>query len=457
MIIRPLRRKVTILLRFLTISVVLLTFAPTIGVAQSEFTGLFRNYNGIRIADGNDFIVGRNLLRTNFRHDVSQARFYFSGEVLNSYTQRSDSLQFRFREAYIDYYFETSELRIGKQIISRGRANGAILSDILSPFDLSEFLTQDFSDLRQGTYSINYMVDVGPHQIDLVLNPVVSENLLPSEGSTWDFRPMSDLPIGIRYLGYNRRYSLSNMQFSTQFRYRPTKWLNLDLSAQYWEYPLPTYGKTIRFDGLTPYLELQEMRLRSPMYGLSGDVNIKSGLLATFEGTYYTKRLLDKILPTVPNLPGGNTGEPLNPILIELFQGRFNDPDNYTVEKSFAQLMGGLDLSYGSTFASVQGIVEYIPDHDQEVAQRKINTTASFLFRNSWIDDRLRVQTFLRYGLVGQDYWINPELSWKPFDEATLTVGAQIFGGPESTDLYNFRLSRYTENNFVFAKLTWNW
>jgi hypothetical protein len=327
----------------------------------------------------------------------------------------------------------------------------------LSPYDLSEFLTQDFADLRLGTFAINYMADIGPHQIDLTVNPVASESLLPAAGSIWDFRPDLDLPLGLQYKPYDRSYSISDMQYAAQFRYRPAPWLNIDLSAQYWEYPLPTYGKSIRFDGLTPFIELQEMRMRSPMFGLSGDVNIVSGVLATFEGTYYTRRLFDKTLPELPNLPGGALGSVINPVVIALFRERFNDDDAYTVEKPFAQLMAGADLSFGSTFASLQGIVDYVPDHDGIVAQRRVNTTASLLLRDSWLDDRLSAQAFARYGLVGQDYWFNPELTYKPVDQASISVGAQVFGGPQSSDVFNFRLSRYDDNSFIFTKLTWNW
>ncbi len=457
MIFRPLKHTVTNFLRILTASIALLILGTSASKAQSEFSGLFRNYNGVRFAEGNEFIVGRNLVRTNFRSDVQQARLYVSGEVLNTYTQRRDSLQFRLREAYVDFYFPKSELRVGKQIVSRGRANGAILTDILSPYDLSEFLTQDFADLRQGTFAITYMADVGPHQIDLMVNPVISESLLPAAGSVWDFRPDLDLPLGLRYVDLDRSYTLADMQFSAQFRFRPAPWLNLDLSAQYWEYPLPTYGKSIQFDGTTPYIELQEMRQRSPMYGISGDVNITRGLLATFEGTYYTRRLFDKKLPDLPNLPGGVLGGVINPVIIALFRDRFNDEDAYTVEKPFTQFMAGLDYSSGSTFVSLQGIVEYVPDHGGIVAQRRVNTTASLLLRDSWLDDRLSAQAFARYSPVGQDYWLNPELTWKPVDQAAVSVGAQVFGGPEPDDVFNFSLSRYADNSFFFTKLTWNW
>jgi len=425
--------------------------------SQSEFSGLFRNYNGIRIAEGNDFIVGRNLVRTNFRSDAKNMRLYLSGELLNTYTQRPDSLQFRLREAYVDLYMKRSELRVGKQVISRGRTNGAILSDILSPLDLSEFLTQEFSDLRQGTIAIAYMADVGPHQLDLVVNPVASEGLLPKPGSTWDFQPDIEVPIGIRTLGYDRRITLRDMQYSAQFRYRPNTRFNLDVSAQYWEYPLPTYGKVFLLEGRTPIAELQEMRHRSPMIGLSGDLLVANGILATFEGTFYSRRLVDKPLPDLSNVPSPELFSMLDPLQAALLVGSLNDLDRYTSEKPFTQLMGGLDLSSGSRFASFQTVLEYIPGHDATVAQNKLNTTVSVLVRDAWHDERLRAQAFVRYGVGGKDYWINPELTWKPADQAAISVGAQVFGGAKSDDVFNFRLSRYADNSFIFTKLTWNW
>lgn len=457
MIFAPKNRLQSHFLRALLLALLVLYSLPESSAAQSEFSGLLRNYNGIRTIGENDFIVGRNLVRVNFRNDVQRGRLYLSAELLNTYTQRRDSLQFRLREAYVELYFPKSELRIGKQIIARGRANGAILSDILSPYDLSEFLTQDFEDLRLGTFAINYMADLGPHQIDLVVNPVAAESLLPASGTIWDFRPQLDLPLELRYVDFDRQYRLSDMQYSAQLRLRPAAWANIDLSAQYWEYPLPTYAKSLQFDRLTPYIELSERRMRSPMYGISGDVNIVSGLLATFEGVYYTKRLYDKVLPELPPLSDGPLADIINPIALRLFQDRFNDVDGYTVERPYAQLMAGFDLSSGSTFLSLQGIVEYVPDHDGIVAQRRVSTSASALFRDAWLDDRLTAQALVRYGFVGQDYWINPEITWKPVDQAAIALGAQVFGGPESDDLFNFRLSRFTDNSFVFTKLSWNW
>jgi hypothetical protein len=443
--------------RILSIVLLLIATCSLRAYAQSEFSGMYRNYNGIRISDGNDFIVGRNLIRTNFRSDVSNARLYLSGELLNTYTQRRDSMQFRLREAYGDFYFKASEIRFGKQIIARGRSNGVILTDILSPYDLSEFLTQDLSDLRQGVFAFSYAADVGPHHIDLIVNPIIAENLLPSAGSTWDFRPELDLPIAVTYSDLKRSYSINDMQFSAQFRYRPSTRLNVDLSAQYWEYPMPVYSKTAIFDTNTSFVELSEVRRRSPMFGLSGDFGLSKGLLATFEGTYYTKRTFDKVLPDFSGLPTGGAGSNLDPTLIAVLQAQFNDADKYLVEKPFAQFMGGVDYSSGTTFISVQGIIEYISNHESIVAQRRVNSISSLLVRKSWLDERIRAQSFIRYGLVGQDYWINPEFSWKPTSEVLVSVGAQLFGGPTSDDVFDFRLSRFQENSFLFTKLTWNW
>src|SRR5690554_3738131 len=109
------RTKVHFLHGFLLPVLVIVACAGSLS-AQSQFSGLLRNYNGVLTGGENELIVGRNLVRANYRNDVEQGRLYLSAELLNTYTKRRDSLQFRLREAYADFYFRNPELRIGKQI-----------------------------------------------------------------------------------------------------------------------------------------------------------------------------------------------------------------------------------------------------------------------------------------------------------------------------------------------------
>jgi hypothetical protein len=444
---------------FRTPTIICLVLLVAVGksIAQPSISGLLRNYNGITVANGNDFIVGRNLARTNVRIPNEHFSLYISGELLQSYTKGGDGIDLRLRETFLDLYFKNSDLRLGKQIISRGRTNGMILTDILSPYDLSEFLTQDFSDLRQGTYALVYKADVGSHQFDLIFNPIVTETILPRVDGVWDFSPEYDLPIGLIFMDSNSKNSVEDFQYAAQFKYRPSKKLNLDISAQYWEYPLPTYSKQMVLTNAGPVVELEKKFTKSLMIGYSGDYKLKDGLLATFEGTYYKNRFFDKAQGNFSSFTSLSQPELLRPETLFLLQNSFNDEANNIVSKPFAQFMGGFDKSNGSRYASIQGIIEIIPNHDQTVAQKRINTTVSLLLRDTWLDERWKAQALVRYGVSGRDYWINPEISHTPIDAITLSMGAQLFGGRASDDVYNFRLSRYSENSFIFSKLSWNW
>ena len=59
-----------------------------------------------------------------------------------------DRTGFQLREAYAYYSDEHWDLRAGRQIIAWGVADGLRLTDIISPLDYTEFLAQDYDDIR---------------------------------------------------------------------------------------------------------------------------------------------------------------------------------------------------------------------------------------------------------------------------------------------------------------------
>ena len=50
----------------------------------------------------------------------------------------------------MDLYFDNFDLRIGKQQIIYGKAEGVFITDVVSPKDLREFLLPDFEEIRMG-------------------------------------------------------------------------------------------------------------------------------------------------------------------------------------------------------------------------------------------------------------------------------------------------------------------
>lgn len=89
--------------------------------------------------------------RTRMRGELSLAKnhtelFFSANPVYN--TLISDYSGFKIRELFVSQTFGGFELRAGRQIITWGVADALRLTDLVSPMDYSEFLAQDYDDIR---------------------------------------------------------------------------------------------------------------------------------------------------------------------------------------------------------------------------------------------------------------------------------------------------------------------
>ncbi|HBZ37743.1 MAG TPA: hypothetical protein DEO59_04435, partial [Balneola sp.] len=119
-------------------------------VFSQEINGFLRNYNAVLTSPPNEYLVGRNRLGVDISFNTSYGSVFISNEILNTYTQSANNYAYDFSEGYVDMFFTNSDIRIGKQVISQGRTSGTFITDIISPIDVSEFLTLSVEDLKGG-------------------------------------------------------------------------------------------------------------------------------------------------------------------------------------------------------------------------------------------------------------------------------------------------------------------
>ena len=172
----------------------------TSATAQLNLTGFIRNYHAIEQTPDHDILIGRNRLRLNLNKSFSRGEINISNDLQNFYSASADSLEYTLREAYADLYFDNSDLRIGRQIIVWGRAEGTFITDIITPVDVSEFLTQDFTDIRKGVTAINYTHYWGSDFLQFVINPVFNPNEIPEPESRWFPRQVVPTSINTIYM-----------------------------------------------------------------------------------------------------------------------------------------------------------------------------------------------------------------------------------------------------------------
>ena len=127
---------------------------------EPDISGYIRNYTGMLTTGSNDFSIIQNTLNLDITGSKGNIAFKANPYVYQYFDQDID---FGLREAYLDLYLNNFDIRFGRQQIIWGKADGAFITDIVSPKDLSEFLLPDFEEIRMGVNAI---------KIDYYLTPL---------------------------------------------------------------------------------------------------------------------------------------------------------------------------------------------------------------------------------------------------------------------------------------------
>jgi len=430
-----------------------LILSPPEIAAQLSATGFVRNYNAVLTRPDHEIITGRNRLRLDLKKGFSKGEIQISNDIRNLYSAAADSIEYRLREAYVDLYFKNSDLRLGKQIISWGRAEGAFITDILTPVDVSEFLTQDFADLRMGVTAMKYTRYFGSDYLQLVVNPVFNPNEIPSFDSRWFPRLPFASSIPVEISKQNPSADLKNIQAAARFSFRSNLNYDLDLGLMYWHNPTPSYFKELTFAlPAGAELNLSERYAQSLIGIYSGSVRLSDRLLLTSESAYYHNHHVD-YLPQ--NLRSLNLQNPGFAELLQIAQVFGQNEDGFLKERPWLISMIGLQYNVWDITFNGQFINEHIFNYDPTILQDQDYAYTTLSLRRSFARDTFRALLFSRYNINGQDFWVNPELTYTGIDSFEAALGAQLFGGRSPGNFYgHLSFDTYAANSFAYLKIS---
>lgn len=159
--------------KFALILLLLLLSNCAYAAERISLSGYVKNETGIRIEGLNgDLQKSKNIVELAGEYKVSDNLVFFTkakywydavydwreeyddGQHYQGHIQRTDWL----RDCYLDYTNGPWFLRLGKQQVAWGQADGIPILDRVNPFDLTEYWLQDFVDLRIPLWmaNINY-------------------------------------------------------------------------------------------------------------------------------------------------------------------------------------------------------------------------------------------------------------------------------------------------------------
>jgi len=198
------------MIHFLTI-LLLLCCVPCSASAQDgdslrvNVKGFVDTYHAVRSEQPNDWMSSRTRVRGEVTIEKGNTGAYVSANLIHNAILK-DRSGFQLREAYAYYSDDNWDVRAGRQIITWGVADALRLTDIISPMDYTEFLAQDYDDIRIPVGALRLRYSREKWCFEAVAIPVSSFFELPTDDKNpWSVGP---LPIGDEP---NRR--LSNMEY----------------------------------------------------------------------------------------------------------------------------------------------------------------------------------------------------------------------------------------------------
>lgn len=336
------------------------TFFISDAFAQ-QIGGFFRNYNAVLTSDDNAYLIGRNRINLDLKFNTGFGDVFISNKIINDYTKQNHDYTLDFNEAYIDIFFTKSDVRIGKQIVNQGRTNGTFITDIISPVDISEFLTIDIRDIKSSIPAIKYNRYFGSNFLELVISPIFQSNILPNPESRWFPFVEIEKQISVSYADSSQDNSYKSFQGMIKWAHRENLKWDLDLFAMWWTLGTPSYKKdlivTVGPFGPVASIKLAKSYLKSPIFGYSGDLILNENLILSSESAFHINKHFDYLPPLAQNSDLSNLSLAQQQALATQFA---QNDDGYLFEKPWLVSMLGIQTNIYGIELTTQFLFEKI-------------------------------------------------------------------------------------------------
>ncbi len=166
--------------------------------AQPRFNGFLQNWTAYNLNGNNDLFLLRNRFQLNTTLSGDWARGYASVDFSDERQSDQPLQEIDIREMYVDLWFGKFDLRIGKQQVVWGKADGVFINDIVNPMDLRYFLMQDFADIRQGSGMVKANAYLCSWGLEALFIPKFEPYQFAEQGSPWEFFRLDDMTVPLQ-------------------------------------------------------------------------------------------------------------------------------------------------------------------------------------------------------------------------------------------------------------------
>lgn len=179
-----------------------------------QVKGFLDTYHAARTEGKADWMASRTRARGEVKLEKGAASLFVSmNATYNAILKDRTGLELR--EAYLAYAKGNLDLRVGRQIVVWGVADALRLTDCVSPCDYTEFLAQDYDDIRMPVNALRTRYTWRSVTFEAICNPVADFFILPTDRhNPWALTlPSAPLPYTIDLESGKPEKRLRNMEY----------------------------------------------------------------------------------------------------------------------------------------------------------------------------------------------------------------------------------------------------
>lgn len=424
-----------------------LAFAATVCAQETVFLGSLTSQAGVGLPNTHhnkgDFLLGQTIFDGTIKSYLDEAMVYVNGQIVHdalgaqstngssAFVADDGTYALKLREAYFDWKGEMIALRIGRQIVSWGKADDIQITDVLNPRDETNVVASDYNESKLGIDAVRLSLLTEKTQVDAYWIPFFTPSILPlAKGNPLHSRvfPEEVDGIGINYPEKYDDFELPKKRLSkSELALRASTYTSVADLSLYGFYgwddlPLIRYNPNIVFgDGedmpATSY-SIDVTGEYKRMYMIGADAAIPAGdFVFRLEGAYFPKRHFQTDVNS------------------QLFK---YSEDSRPASKRKNQVLGlaGLDWTpSGGWTITAQYVADAVIDYDSDIERKKFEHQATMSIEKSILNETLTIMASGALDLWDFSTASELELDYKLTDAITLSlIGDLYLEGPDGKE-----------------------
>ncbi|MBT7618790.1 MAG: hypothetical protein HN590_16060 [Calditrichaeota bacterium] len=391
-----------------------------------ELNGYIRTYLGILTNETMDYSIVQNTLDLKLKRSMDRVAMS-ANPYIYQYPDQDPKLGMR--EAYMDIFFDKMDLRLGKQQIIWGKADGVFITDIVSPKDLSEFLLRDFEEIRTGITAMKADYYIGNNTLEFVWIPEFTPTIMPDTSSIWSRIPTFSLPVTIDNANWTVPDKLENSEAFVKFS-GMSSLLDYELIAgSMWDDDPTIHVAPVMENGNPQPVGFTIMPEHHRLTLAGGSISTEiAGYILRSEAAYYVGKQF---------VSSNAQGLPIN-----------------LLEKDYLHYLAGTDFSIKGTNISAQFIQQVIIDYKYAIVKDEVDNTVTLLANRTFLQETLTLQAFAYIGLNSSDALIRPTIIYDFADGFEIVTGVNIFMQKDTDDPGIF--GYYDQNDMAYVKVKYS-